>query len=198
MDGNEARAAFDDNPRSRWSASDGDYPHWLKVDLGRSVSVSQSQIDWETKRGRIYKYIIECSDDNKTWTRVVDQSHNEREGETADDCSAKGRYFRLTVQDVELPQGGYAWASVCEWRLMSGGRNAALNRSATADCQQSGTYAVKANDGDFNTTWFTGKPTLGNWWKADLGKPHDLTGCRLMWHDPGFCYQYKIETSNAK
>ena len=96
---------------------------------------------------------------------------------------------------VDLPQGGYAWASVNEWRLFSGGRNVALDRPATADSQQNGTYAAKANDGDFNTTWFTGKPTLGNWWKVDLGKPHDLTGCRLMWHDPGFCYQYKIEVS---
>jgi hypothetical protein len=101
----------------------------------------------------------------------------------------------LTVSDVELPQGGYAWASVCEWRLISGGRNVALNRPATADSQQNGTYSAKGNDGDFNTTWYTGKPTLGNWWKVDLGKPHNLTGCRLMWHDPGFCYQYKIEAS---
>ena len=195
VDGNEARAAFDDNPRTRWSADDGEYPHWLKVDLGSSLPVSRSEIEWEAKRGRIYKYIIEASDDDKNWTRVVDGSRNEREGETADNCSAKGRYFRLTVLGVDLPQGGYAWASVCEWRLMSGGRNVALNRPASADSQQNGTYAAKANDGDFNSTWFTGKPTLGNWWKVDLGKPHDLTGCRLMWHDPGFCYQYKIETS---
>lgn len=193
--GNEARAAFDGNDRTRWCANDGDYPHWLKVDLGKSLPVSRSEIDWEAKRGRIYKYVIESSDDDKTWKRVVDQSHNEREGETGDNCSAKGRYFRLTVLDVELPRGGYAWASVCEWRLFSGGRNVALDRPATADSQQNGTYAAKANDGDFDTTWFTGEPTLGNWWKVDLGEPHDLTGCRLMWHDPGFCYQYKIETS---
>ena len=193
--GNEAGAAFDGDSRTRWCADDGDYPHWLKVDLGSSLPVSRSEIEWEGKRGRIYKYVIESSDDDKTWTRVVDGSHNEREGETADKCSATGRYFRLTALDVELPQGGYAWASLNEWRLFSGDRNIALNRPATADSQQNGTYAAKANDGDFNSTWFTGKPTLGNWWKVDLGKPHDLTGCRLMWHDPGFCYQYKIEVS---
>ena len=71
----------------------------------------------------------------------------------------------------------------------------ALNRPASSDSQQNGTYAAKANDGDFNSTWYTGKPTLGNWWKVDLGKAHNLTGCRLMWHDPGFWYQYKIEVS---
>ncbi len=146
-------------------------------------------------RGRIYKYVIDSSDDGKNWTRAVDGSTNEREGESADKCAAKGRYFRLTVLGVELPRGGYAWASINEWRLLAGGLNVALDRPATADSQQNGTYAAKANDGDFNTTWFTGKPTLGNWWKVDLGKPRDLTGCRLMWHDPGFCYQYKIEVS---
>jgi hypothetical protein len=195
QNGNEARAAFDGTARTRWSADDGDYPHWLKVDLGSSQPVSRSEIEWETKRGRIYKYVIEASDDDKTWKRVVDGSRNAREGECADKCTATARYFRLNVLDVELPQGGYAWASVSEWRLLNGGRNVALNRPATADSQQNGTYAAKACDGDFNSTWFTGKPTLGNWWKVDLGKPHDLTGCRLMWHDPGFCYQYKIEVS---
>ena len=59
---------------------------------------------------------------------------------------------------MELPQGGYAWASVNEWKLFSGDRNVALNRPATADSQQNGTYAAKANDGDFNSTWYTGKP----------------------------------------
>jgi hypothetical protein len=194
-DGNEARAAFDGNPRTRWCADDGDYPHWLKVDLGSSLPVSRSEIEWESNRGRIYKYIIESSDDDKTWKRVVDRSHNQSGEESADKCSAKARYFRLTVLDVELPRGGYAWASVSEWKLFSGRRNVALNRPATADSQQNGTYAAKADDGDFATTWYTGKPTLGNWWKVDLGGPHDLTGCRLMWHDPGFSYQYKIEVS---
>jgi len=99
------------------------------------------------------------------------------------------------VLGCELPEGGYAWASLFEWRLASGGRNVALNRPATADSQQQGAYSAKANDGDFTTTWFTGKPTLGNWWKVDLGEPHALTGCRLMWHDPGFYYQYRIEVS---
>jgi hypothetical protein len=90
------------------------------------------------------------------------------------------------VLGVDLPEGGYAWASLFEWRLFSGDRNVALNRPATTDSQQNGTYSAKANDGDFSTTWFTGKPTLGNWWKVDLGSAYDLTGCRLMWNDPGF------------
>ena len=55
-----------------------------------------------------------------------------------------------------------------EWRLFRGDHNLARNRPATADSQQYGTYAAKANDGDFTTTWFTGKPTPGNWWKVDL------------------------------
>ena len=55
-DGNEAWAAFDDNPHTRWCAADGDYPHWLKVDLGSTLPVSRSDIAWESSSGRIYKY----------------------------------------------------------------------------------------------------------------------------------------------
>jgi beta-xylosidase len=195
-DGNEAWAAFDDNPRTRWCADDGDYPHWLKVDLGSDMAVSRSEIMWERTKSTLYKYIIESSSDGAAWTPVVDRSKNDRQEQTqADEFSAKGRYFRLRVLGCELPEGGYAWASLFEWRLFSGDRNVALNRPAAADSQQDGTYSAKANDGDFTTTWFTGKPTLGNWWKVDLGESHTLTGCRLMWHDPGFYYQYKIEVS---
>ena len=194
--GNEASAAFDGDLRTRWSAADGDYPHWLKVDLGSSLVVSRSEIVWEAKGGRIYKYDIESSNDGTTWTRVLDRSNNQRREQTVvDACSATARYFRLNVLGCEVPEGGYAWASLFEWRLFSGDRNVALDRPATTDSQENGTYSVKANDGDFNTAWYTGKPTLGNWWKVDLGNPHDLTGCRLMWNDPGFCYQYKIEVS---
>ncbi|MHB1036872.1 MAG: discoidin domain-containing protein [Pirellulales bacterium] len=196
QDGNEASAAFDENPRTRWCADDGDYPHWLKVDLGADTAVSRSEIVWEAGKARIYKYVIESSRDGATWTTVVDRSNNKRQEPTqVDQCAATGRYFRLNVLGCDLPEGGYAWASLFEWRLFSGDRNVAKNRPAVADSQQDGTYGTKANDGDFTTTWFTGKPTLGNWWKVDLGESHKLTGCRLMWHDPGFWYQYRIEVS---
>ena len=194
--GNEASAAFDGDGRTRWCADDGEYPHWLKVDLGSSVRVSRSEIVWERRDGSIYEYIIETSNDDSTWTTVVDRSKNKRGEQTqVDQCAAQARYLRLRVLGCIPPAGGYAWASAFEWRLLDGERNVALNRPASADSQQHGTYSTKANDGDFSTTWFTGKPTLGNWWKVDLGETHALTGCRLMWQDPGFWYQYKIEVS---
>ncbi|MFI5380433.1 MAG: discoidin domain-containing protein [Tepidisphaerales bacterium] len=195
-DGNEASGAFDGNPRSRWCADDGDYPHWLRVDLGSSMGVSRSEIMWEQSRGSVYKYIIESSDDDEHWTVAADRSKNTDGNQTqTDSIAARGRYFRLRVLGCRPPDGGYAWASVFEWRLFNGTTNVALNRPATADSEQAGTYAAKANDGDFNTTWFTGTPKLGNWWQVDLGTVHDLTGCRLMWQDPGFYYQYKVEVS---
>jgi hypothetical protein len=196
MNGNEARCAFDNDPKTRWCANDGYWPHWLMVDLGDTETITSSQIIWERSNGTIYQYIIEASNDQKNWVKVLDKSENRDDHQMQNDqLQAKGRFFRLRVLNHIDPKGSYAWVSLFEWKLMHGQNNVALNKKATADSQQDGTYSGKANDGDFNTTWSTGSPTLGNWWSVDLGSFHDLTGCRIMWQDPGFYYQYKIEVS---
>jgi F5/8 type C domain-containing protein/glycosyl hydrolase family 43 len=199
QNGNEAHCAFDNNPKTKWSASDGDWPHWLKVDLGQTYDISGSEIMWERNNGTIYKYIIESSTDNKTWKTIADKSKNTDGAQNqVDKVSSKGRYFRMKALDHEDVKGGYSWACLFEWKLFSGELNVALNKAATADSQQSGTYAAKANDGDFSSTWFTGGPKLNNWWSVDLGTSKRLTGCRIMFQDPGFYYQYKIEISSDK
>lgn len=113
----------------------------------------------------------------------------------ADAVNAYARYVRVTVTGAPCPPGGYAWASLCEWKLFSGAANVALHKPATADSEQSGEYSAKAVDGDFSTAWRSGNGNANNWWQLDLGRSRRLTGCRLMWESPGFLYQYKIEVS---
>jgi hypothetical protein len=197
--GNEARCAFDNDPKTKWCANDGDWPHWIKVDLGKVYTISGSSIKWERDNGTVYQYTIESSNDDKTWRTVVDKSKNTSGDQTQTDAlSASGRYFRLKAIGHTDVKGGYSWASLYEWQLLSGGTNVALNKKATSDSEQSGTYAAKANDGDYGSTWFTGGPKLGSWWSVDLGANYDLTGCKLTFQDPGFYYQYKIEVSADK
>lgn len=194
--GNEAASAFDGNARTKWCAEDGDYPHWLMVDLGVPEPVSKSEIIWERDDGTIYQYKIESSNDGTTWTTVVDRiAHTNGTQIVQDECSARARYFRLRVLGCKPPPRSYAWACLYEWRLFHGTVNVALNKVAWADSEQAGTYSAKGNDGNFCSTWFTSRPALTNWWKVDLGRSTNLTGCRLMWHDPGFLYRYRIEVS---
>ncbi|MGC8744309.1 MAG: discoidin domain-containing protein [Verrucomicrobiia bacterium] len=196
-DGNEARCAVDGDSRSKWCASDGEYPHWLCVDLGEISNISRSEIQWERRDGTIYFYKIESSNDGKNFSTVVDKSSNADSNQIQTDTfSTSARYFRVTVLGSKSPRGGYAWASFFEWSLYENGANKALKKFAFADSEQHGSYAQKANDGLFVSAWQTGSGRPTNWWMVDLGKQHSLTGCRIMWQDPGFLYQYRIEVSS--
>ena len=31
------------------------------------------------------------------------------------------------------------------------------------------------------TRWCADDGEAGHWWRVDLGKPEDLTGCRILW-----------------
>jgi len=195
INGNEASMAFD-GVKTKWCARDGDYPHWLKVDLGSDYKLSGSEIAWEPLKQVAHQYKIEGSTDDKIWMTLVDKTRNEDAAKVqADAVDGHARYVRITVTGALCPPGGYAWACLCEWKLFSDGVNVALNRAATADSEQSGEYSAKAIDGDFSTGWRSGNGDANNWWKLDLGRPRNLTGCRFMWESPGFLYRYKIEAS---
>ncbi len=102
-------AAFDDDPETRWCASDGSAPQWLQVDLGRPEDLSGCRIAWEDREAR-YGYRVEGSPDGKSWARLADQSSAGAGGPgRAIRFDARGvRYVRLTA--TELPEG--RWASV--------------------------------------------------------------------------------------
>ena len=36
---------------------------------------------------------------------------------------------------------------------------------------------------------------VGSWWQVDLGKPEELTGCRIVWEHDDKNYRYKVEGS---
>jgi len=94
-------------PTTRWAASNSTYPQWWRVDLGSSQSINQAVIDWYNPNGRVYGYKIETSDDDVTYTLLVDQTSNTTAGYTSDAFSATTRYVRITVTGVN-PAGGNA------------------------------------------------------------------------------------------
>lgn len=133
--GNEAHMAVDGDLRTKWCANDGEYPHWLKIDLGSIKKIDKSEIVWELRNGTIYFYQIDCSPDGNNWKTVVDKRSNTDTNQIQIDLiNTDARFFRLTVHGYEPPRrGGYAWASLFEWRLFSETENVALRKPITTD-----------------------------------------------------------------
>jgi hypothetical protein len=76
--------------------------------------------------------------------------------------------------------------------------NLALNKPASSSSVENDEHnAAKANDGDPETCWRADDEPEGGpeWWKVDLEKPVDLSGCQISWQYDGKNYRYKVEGS---
>ncbi|MEU6261547.1 alpha-L-fucosidase [Streptomyces sp. NPDC047043] len=106
--GNTAAKAVDGSTATRWCADDSSTGHWLKVDLGSTRSLTGTRIAWE-KDGTNYRYLIEGSTDNTTWTTLADRTATTGTGQVqVAQFRTQARYVRVTV--TGLPSG--VWASL--------------------------------------------------------------------------------------
>ncbi|MFE2061127.1 alpha-L-fucosidase [Streptomyces sp. NPDC059467] len=106
--GNTAAKAFDGSTTTRWSANNGNTGQWLKVDLGSEKSLTGTRIAWESAATN-YRYRIEGSADNSTWTTLADLTATTGTSQVQVSVfRAQARYVRVTV--TGLPSG--AWASI--------------------------------------------------------------------------------------
>ena len=107
--GNSIASGNDGNTGTRWAASGATYPQWWRVDLGANKTISRLDTNWYSSVSRSYKYKIEVSTDDVTYTTAVDKTSNTALGDTSDSFVATARYVRITItggSDV----GGYASA----------------------------------------------------------------------------------------
>ncbi len=110
--GNEVAKGNDGNTSTRWAASSASFPQWWKVDLGAGHNLSIVDINWYNSSSRSYKYKIEVSSNDSTYTTVVDKTGNTVAGDTSDSFSATGRYVRITITGTSA-----GWASAYEFRI---------------------------------------------------------------------------------
>ena len=193
VSGKEPRGAVDGSLRTGWAAENGEAPQCLKVDLRQPCKVTASHLTWESNQ-RAFQYLIESSLDGVAWSKAVDNRRNTTLSATNNDTmNATGRFFRLNL--VGKGAGLWFWAACLEWELLNGSTNLALNKPVEASSAEWGRYAAKLTDGDFGTYWGTGDSRPGHWAHIDLGQTYDLSACRLMWQNPGYFYQYKVEVS---
>jgi len=118
--GNVNANAVDGNTGTRWCATDGTVPQWIKVDLGASYNLTSTEVMWE-KTGA-YKYKVETSPDNTVWTLRIDRTANTLSQQTfTDPFSATARYVRITATAIPA---GY-WTSIFEFRVYGNSPNTA-------------------------------------------------------------------------
>ncbi|MCL6591732.1 MAG: discoidin domain-containing protein [Firmicutes bacterium] len=111
---NPAANGNDGSTGTRWCAANGNTGHWWKVDLGSSRAITGSEVMWEFARN--YKYKVEVSTNDSTWTLVVDKTAYSGTAQTqTDNFTATARYVRITV--TGLTTSPTTWASFYEFRV---------------------------------------------------------------------------------
>ena len=110
--GNVITNVIDGNTATRWSASSGSYPQWVKIDLGQKCQIGGYQINWLNNATRTYQYEVELSDDDVTYNLSLDMRLNTAYGmseyRVPVSGATAGRFVKLTVT------GGGGWASIYE------------------------------------------------------------------------------------
>lgn len=114
--GNDAAHANDGSAGTRWAAATNTYPQWWKVDLGSSMSIAKLESSWYNSATypRYYQYKIEGSNDDATYTVILDRSNNTTQGTTTDTFNATYRYVRVTVTGSSYSGGS---ASSYEFKI---------------------------------------------------------------------------------
>ena len=126
--------ANDGNQTTRWVACNGTFPKSWSVDLGANANVTRSEVDWEFNN-RVYKYRIEVSANNSSWTTVVNKTANNVAGNMGNNFTASSvRYLRITITGA--PNG--VWASIREFRVIgtfTGARSATPSNTIISSAQ---------------------------------------------------------------
>lgn len=140
--------AADEEIRTYWSAKTGNKGEWLSMDLQKECTVNAIQVNYAENETKImgrqpdiyYQYILEYSNDGKTWKTLVDKTQNKTD--VPHDYieltkPVKARYIKLT--NYHVADGTFA---IADLRVFgNGGGNAPsevkiinLNRLETDRC----------------------------------------------------------------
>ena len=77
---NVRRHLTDGRLGTRFCASGPQADEWVTVDLKRGRSLANIRLHWEKLEGVVYRYVVESSADNQSWTTIVDYADNQQPG----------------------------------------------------------------------------------------------------------------------
>jgi xylan 1,4-beta-xylosidase len=121
LTGHPKNYASDEEIRTYWSAQTGNKGEWISIDLQKVCSINAIQINFAENQTQLhgrdtkiyYQYLLECSDDNKTWRLLVDKTQNKTDvphDYIELSVPIKARYVRLT--NYYVPDGTFALAGL--------------------------------------------------------------------------------------
>lgn len=97
----QPKYATDNNNATMWKAGNNTFPQDLIIDLGALTNVKRVMTQFEFA-SYYYQYILEYSEDGKTWKLFADKSKNQTSGSPMiDDKTVNTRYIKLTVLATE-------------------------------------------------------------------------------------------------
>lgn len=117
IEGHEKSNASDEEIRTSWSAKTGNSGEWISIDLSKESMIHAVQINYAENETNLhgyhpdqkYQYLLEYSNDNKTWKTVIDNRKNQKDVPhhyTQLPKPIKARYLKLTNYGV--PDGTFA------------------------------------------------------------------------------------------
>jgi hypothetical protein len=136
MTSKEAIFGNDGSLSTSFCGAGGTFPAWWRVDLGATFNIVRTDVAFE-KPTSTYQYKIEVSNDDSTYSTVVDQSANTTHSGTllSDTFATQARYVRITILAVST-----AAASACLWEFSVWGYASPGSAAATlANLALSGT-----------------------------------------------------------
>ncbi|MGZ0166956.1 MAG: DUF7133 domain-containing protein [Planctomycetales bacterium] len=155
---NDREHLTDGNLNTRWCASGAQVNEWVIVDLKEPQPVQNIRLHWERREGTAYRYTVESSTDNESWSPIVDESKNDDKNgiRTHKLNGSNVRYLRVTF----LGSSSGGWGSIWELEASAG----KLPKLKKIEQQAGGGQAavisdVKAPDG-FNVTLFGTPPDV--------------------------------------
>jgi len=196
-DGREfAYLAVDGNTNTWWCADNNQpAPHRWSIDMGEETDFTEISIIFEKQSGIVYKFILQGSNDNESWTDLADYSENNEENGVYS-IAAVGKYRYLRVYDISASGG--MWPTIAEFEvyrsegtLSDKAREKAAYSSSNADS----CTAKYGNDGNPGTFWCPDSEDSNAWWYVDTGDVYDFERIEISWNNSEI-HKFTVEISD--
>jgi hypothetical protein len=182
----------DDSTGSFWDSTPGKVPAWLKLDLGSVKTFSNIRTHFWDGDGRYYKYYVDVSNDDLSWTRVVGEKVGESVMWDYFNPAISARYIRITV----TYNSANPYAHIIEVNV---GIDPASVTASSYDGNQTPDLAVDGIESTSNY-WGTNPQILEGqvpqWLNIDLRSSVSISKINTHFYDgDGRTYTYYIEAS---
>jgi beta-glucanase (GH16 family) len=150
----QPRNVDDGSLATRWGSDYSD-PQWIYINLGKTYSISEVKLSWETAYAKSYD--IQVSNNAKQWTTVYSTTTNKGDVNDITGLKASGKYIRM----YGISRGTQWGYSLWEMGVYGPPSSSTNTTAPTTNYDKSGTATVSFDAGR-SATWtsLAGETTL--------------------------------------